>query len=193
MNNLDSMRPDICVTRSNGKVNETKWFSANQDYDELYEEIAEFVGKSELSSDDFQVIAMDDFGKWEPNKSQSNDLHLIAGVGQAIAEYGYAFSVYITDVEKITEWDDQIVENFESAFFGEFTSMREFVDNYLDVYCIEDTLNTPFLLGTLSNYLDYEDIQIDLENQYQVIKAYSPVPELDGFSILSAIYVFGDE
>ena len=66
---------------------------------------------------------MDNFGKWEPTKSQSHNLHLIAGVGQAIAKYGYVFSVYITDIEKITEWDNKIVENFESAFFGEFTSM----------------------------------------------------------------------
>jgi len=190
MSNLNSMRPDICVTKTNNKTNKTKWFSANQDYDELYKEIAEFVGKPDNT--DFQIIAMDDFGKWEPTKSQSHDLHLIAGVGQAIAKYGYAFSVYITDIEKITEWDDKIVENFESAFFGEFTSMAEFTDAYLDVYCLEN-LDQPFLLGTLANYLDYEDIQIDLENQYQVIKVYSPVPELDGISVLSAIYVFGDE
>lgn len=190
--NSDKMRPDICVTKSNDKVNETKWFSAENGYDDLYEEIVNFVGKSELSSDDFQIIAMDDFGKWEPTKAQSHDLELIAGVGQAIAEHGYAFSVYITDVEKITEWDDQIVENFESAFFGEFSTMAEFVDAYLEIYCLEN-LDQPFLLGTLANYLDYKDIQTDLENQYQVIKAYSPVEELGGFSILTAIYVFGDE
>lgn len=120
--NSNPTRPEICV--SNLLNGQSKWFDANQDYDNLYEEIAEFVGKSDLvSGTDFQITAMDDFGKWEPSKSQSNDLHLIAGVGQAIAEYGYAFSVYITDIEKITEWDDKIVENFESAFFGEFTSM----------------------------------------------------------------------
>lgn len=75
MSNLNSMRPDICVTKTNNKTNKTKWFSANQDYDELYKEIAEFVGK--LDNTDFQIIAMDNFGKWEPTKFQSHDLHLI--------------------------------------------------------------------------------------------------------------------
>lgn len=107
------------------------WLYATLDADVLKNAI-QFVldNAHEAGAEEFAVMDYDGFGsELERELGEYPRLEVVSRLGQGIAEHGAAFAAWAMHVGPGSE---EQLDRFEDHYRGEYTSMEEYVEQYLD-------------------------------------------------------------
>lgn len=119
------------LTDYNNGVLHGAWIDADQDADDIYEEIQEMLAESPTAkkySEPAEEWAIHDYEGF-PDLHEYKSIELVATYGQALEEYGDAMRAFLS----IYEGDpDCLLSSFQDRYYGEFDSHEDFVLHYLE-------------------------------------------------------------
>ncbi|QTA82717.1 Antirestriction protein domain-containing protein [Desulfonema limicola] len=139
-----------CLSSYNSGILHGEWIDANQDEDDIQNEIQEMLKQSPVP--DAEEWAIHDFeGFYEIRISEYEDIETVSKIAQNIEAHGEAYASYISDMDGDVEDD---IEKFEEAYRGEYKNKKDFAYQLMhDCYTIPEFLES---------YIDYESYARDL-------------------------------
>lgn len=126
------------------------WIDANQDEDDIREEIKEMLAESRNQpAEDYAIHDYEGFCGIKI--SEYSGIDEIAAIAEAIEEHGEKFALVYDDLQSI----DAAIEACTDRYYGEFDEVEDYAYDFLhDCYEIPDYLE---------NYIDYEAFGRDLQ------------------------------
>ena len=128
-----------------------KWIDANQDSDDIMNEIQEMLSKSpEPGAEEWAIHDFDGF--WHVSIDEHEHIEDVASLAQGIEKHGEAFTAYIAHIG--ANYDD--IPGFEDSFHGLWDSEVEYAEQLFDDCYIHD------IPENLRHYIDFEAFSRDL-------------------------------
>lgn len=141
-----------CLAAYNSGTLHGEWIDANQDADDIREEIAEMLKNSPIpDAEEWAIHDYEGFSKL--TISEYEDIDDVAEYAQAIAEHGEAIAIYLDYQGSGTKLD---VDAFQEAYRGCFRNEQEFGEQLFD------ELYSHEVPKFLEYYIDYEAFTRDL-------------------------------
>ncbi|QTA79832.1 Antirestriction protein [Desulfonema limicola] len=138
-----------CLSSYNSGILHGEWIDANQDADDIMEEIQEMLKNSPQYGEDWAIHDFENF--YEIRISEYEDIETVSKIAQNIEAHGEAYASYISDMDGDIEDD---IEKFEEAYRGEYKNKKDFAYQLMhDCYTIPEFLES---------YIDYEGYARDL-------------------------------
>ena len=104
-----------------------RWIDADQDTDEINEQITQMLGESrEPIAEEWAIHDYEGFGPFRVSEYES--IETIAGLGEGIAEHGSAFAHWAA----IAGTDAEMLAEFEDRYLGHWGSMEDYAEHLLD-------------------------------------------------------------
>ena len=150
MNNNETPRIYVaCLAAYNAGLLHGKWIDANQDEEDIMEEIQTMLKASpEPFAEEWAIHDYENFGPVKLSEHES--IEKVAELGQAMAEHGLAAAAYFDENKNL--------ENFEDSLIGIFTSEIDFAH-----YWLEQSGHLKFLEESgLSYFFDFAAYARDL-------------------------------
>jgi antirestriction protein len=131
------------------------WIDAVQDPDVIHEEIRAMLATSpEPIAEDWAIHDHEGFGQWSPREFEG--IETVSAVAKLIAEHGEMFASLLNYCGDLNE----AMRFIEDGYRGEWTSLQDYVENFLDdVYGAE----LEKLPNMLRYHIDYEGVTRDFE------------------------------
>ena len=141
---------------NNGKLH-GRWIDANQDLDDLNEEISNILKESpEENAEEWAIHDYEDFG--DISLSEYSDLRKVSILAQLLSEHGESFGAWYYCQDGHYFELDELKEKYEVQMQGEYDSKEDFAYELL-----ESTGSLCGLSDSLKNYFDYQSYARDLE------------------------------
>jgi antirestriction protein len=141
-----------------------EWIDADQSADELHEAVQQMLtassepGAEEWSIHDFEGIGALRLGEYE-------SLERVAAIAAGIAEYGEAFSAWLSyDSDR----DPVDTSAFEDAYRGEWDSLRAYSEDYAESTGMCDAAEKS---GSLYVVVDIDMLTRDLDIELYVVES----------------------
>lgn len=152
MSNLEPKIYVACLAAYNHGYLHGIWIDADQDEDEIMEEIQAMLKESPVKHleycEEWAIHDFEDFG--EIQISEYEDIETISKLGQAIAENGEAIAAYYSYYGTL--------ENFEDYYHGEYNSEEDFVYDWFEQ---TGQLEAIEKAGLDSFYIDFKQLAHD--------------------------------
>lgn len=134
------------------------WIDADQDADDIREEIAAMLDESHNQpAEDYAIHDYENFGGIR--LPEYEDIDTVSAIADAIKEHGEAFALVYADCNDVRSAIDAI----EDRYCGEWGSMEEYAEElYNESYDIPDYLKY---------YIDYEAVARDLRYEMNVYES----------------------
>ena len=141
-----------CLASYNSGILHGEWISADQELDEIIEEINQMLDCSPLGSEAMEWVIHDYDNFYQISLGEYESLEKISKLGRLVAKYGEPFCVYTSF--KGTRFTTE--EGFISSYVGEYESEAGFSEElYRDCYEIPDFLDSYIDWGKSSKNLVY--------------------------------------
>jgi antirestriction protein len=103
------------------------WLDADQEIDVLHEQVQAMLRRSpEPGAEEYAVHDFENFGEFVPHEFEP--LERLARIGRGISEHGPAFGAWAAHCAG----DDELLDQFEDAFRGEWASLAAYTEELLD-------------------------------------------------------------
>ena len=166
MNNNETPRIYVaCLAAYNAGLLHGEWIDADQDKEDIMEEIQTMLKASpEPFAEEWAIHDYENFGPISLNEYES--IEKVAELGQAIAEHGLAIATYYNY--------QGTLDDFEDNFCGVYESEEDFVEDWL-----EETgqLEAIEKAGLKSYYIDFEAMARDwfIDSFFSIKLSYQQV------------------
>lgn len=144
---------------NNGRLHGA-WIDANQDADDLAQEIQAMLAESpEPRAEEWAIHDYEGFGSLRLSEWES--VERVAAIAAGIDEHGEAFSAWLCND---SSRDPQNCESFTEAYRGEWDSMRDYADNLADELGLTDAAEnagSPYVVVDVDAFA--RDLDIELE------------------------------
>lgn len=149
---MSKLEPQIWVgclaAYNNGKLH-GEWIDANQDAEDLLEDIKAMLAKSPVpNAEEWQIFEYEDFGAIKVDKDEK--LETIAKWAEATVRYGLPYTLWAWENHHYKHEPD----DFDGIFYGHYSSLAEFAKEY---YKQSNTVPE-----ALESYIDWEGYGEDL-------------------------------
>jgi antirestriction protein len=112
---------------NNGRLH-GEWIDADQDTEEIYEEVRTMLAASpEPGAEEWAIHDYEGFGSLRLSEWES--FERVAAIAAGISEHGEAFAAWLSDDGGR---DPLNAEEFQEAYLGEWPSLRGYAENYAE-------------------------------------------------------------
>jgi antirestriction protein len=123
-----------CLAAYNNGILHGAWIDADQSEDDLYEAIERMLAASPIpGAEEWAIHDYEGFG--ELRLSECEQLDRVAAIATGIAEHGDAFAAWLSYDDSRDPTDTQA---FEGAFRGEWSSLREYAQDWAESTGLND-------------------------------------------------------
>jgi antirestriction protein len=166
MNNNETPRIYVaCLAAYNAGLLHGKWIDADQDAEDIMEEIQTMLKASpEPFAEEWAIHDYENFGSISLNEYES--IEKVAELGQAIVEHGLAIAAYYNY--------QGTLDDFEEDFCGVYESEEDFVEDWL---AETGQLEAIEKAGLKSYYIDFEAMARDwfIDSFFSIKLSYQQV------------------
>ena len=142
------------------------WIEADQDYQEISEQVTEMLSRSR--EDVAEEWAIHDYEGFGPlHLSEYESLETVARLGRGIAEHGEAFAGWAVQLDR-AEWDR--LDRFEDSYLGHWSSAEDYAENLLEDIGIDLDEIGPEMLQPYIR-VDLEAFARDLSYDLTIVEA----------------------
>ena len=155
-----------CLAAYNAGILHGCWIDANQSADNLYSDVEAMLDASpEPGAEEWAIHDYEGFGALRLSEWES--FERISGIATGIAEYGDAFSAWLS---YDSSYDVTDIAAFEDAYQGEYDSLRDYADDYAataGLYDAADKAGSPYVtvdIDALTRDLDIETYTVSSDH-----------------------------
>jgi antirestriction protein len=146
-----------CLAAYNSGILHGAWIDADQDADDIYEDVQKMLNASpEPDAEEWAIHDHEDFHPWSP--SEYTSFKDIATAAELIADHADAGAAFINNDDSVLD-SDTLSDDFHESYQGAYESERDYA-----YACAEDPgLPDGTFLGTGDNalepYLDWDALE----------------------------------
>lgn len=146
-----------CLAAYNAGTLHGAWLDADRDADEIHEDIQKILSSSpEAGAEEWAIHDCEGFGPLKLDEYEP--IENVAALAQALEEHGPAFAAFVENLGTTSKDYGEFTEEFQDAYRGEWHSLEEYADNFLeDIGALEK------LPEYLRCYFDVQAFARDLE------------------------------
>jgi len=150
------------------------WISADQDADEIGEDIQKMLrGSPEPGAEEWATHDFEGFGPFHLSEYES--LETVARLGQGIAEHGSAFAHWAASVGT----DPDELDRFEEVYLGQWPSIEEYAEQLLDdlgidPYEIGPEMLRPYLSFDLDAFARDLSYELHVSDDHHGVHVFEP-------------------